>query len=89
MPPSILFSLTLATCLGCGFHVVVGRRLWQWPLFWLVAVLGFFLGYVAGVASGFELARIGSVPIVASLAGALAALLLAWYFTHPYARERA
>lgn len=85
MPPSILLSITLATCYGCAMHVVVGRRLWQWPLFWLSSLIGFFAGYVAGVAAGFEALRIGSVPVLAASLGALIALLLAWYFSFPAA----
>ena len=85
MPPSILLSLTIATCYGCAFHAVFGRRLWQWPIFWGVAIAGFFLGYVLGVATGLEWGRIGSVPLVASTLGAAFALALAWYFTAPWA----
>jgi hypothetical protein len=81
MSPSIILSLVIATVYGCGFHAVFGRRLWQWPIFWLSAVAGFFLGYVLGVATGLEFGRIGSVPLVASTFGAAVALALAWYFT--------
>jgi len=81
MSPSILLSLVIATCYGCGVHAVLGRRLWQWPVFWLSAIAGFFFGYVLGVATGLELGRIGSVPLVASTLGAAALLTLAWYFT--------
>ena len=87
MTPSILLSLVIATVYGCGFHAVAGRRLWQWPVFWLSAIAGFFLGYVLGVASGLELGRIGSVPLAASTLGSAALLALAWYFTAPWANE--
>jgi predicted membrane-bound dolichyl-phosphate-mannose-protein mannosyltransferase len=87
MSPSILFSLTVATCYGCAFHALFGRRLWQWPLFWLAGLAGFFLGYIAGVAAGFELLRIGSVPMAAATLGSFAALVLAWYFTFPWADD--
>lgn len=85
MPPSILLSITIATCYGCAFHAVAGRRLWQWPLFWAVSLAGFFGGYVLGVAAGFEVLRIGSVPVLAATLGAVIALLLAWYFSFPWA----
>ncbi len=81
MSPSIILSVVIATAYGCGFHAVFGRRLWQWPIFWLAAVTGFFLGYILGVATGLELGRIGSVPLVASTLGAAVLLALAWYFT--------
>jgi hypothetical protein len=88
MPPSILLSLTIATCFGCGFHALAGRRLWQWPVYWLAAVAGFFAGYVGGIASGVALLRIGSVPLLAATLGAALALALAWYFTTPDERDR-
>lgn len=87
MPPSILLSLTIATCYGCAFHVVAGRRIWQWPLFWVAAVAGFFAGYMLGVATGLEALRVGSVPVLAASLGAGIALLLAWYFSVPWANE--
>jgi hypothetical protein len=83
LPPSIVLSLVLATTYGCLFHVCFGRRLWQWPLFWAVAVLGFFGGYVLGVVLGVEWLRVGSVPVAAASAGALTLLALAWYFSAP------
>jgi len=83
--PSIILSLTIATALGSGFHAVLGRRLWQWPVYWACAVLGFFLGYVGGVALGLELVPLGSIPLFSSLAGALLLLGLAWYFMAPSA----
>jgi len=89
VPPSILLSLTIATCYGCAFHAVAGRRLWQWPLFWTTSLLGFFAGYVLGVATGFEAMRVGSVPVLAASLGAGIALALAWYFSVPWATEGA
>ena len=86
MPPSILLSIAIAICYGCVFHVVVGRRMWQWPLFCASSLVGFFAGYVVGVATGLEALRIGSVPVAAATLGALLALLLAWYFSVPWAR---
>jgi hypothetical protein len=83
LPPSIVLSLVLATAYGCLFHVIFGRRLWQWPLFWAVAVLGFFGGYVLGVVLGVEWLRVGSVPVAAASAGALTLLALTLYFSAP------
>ncbi|CAN5811621.1 hypothetical protein BH20CHL1_BH20CHL1_00420 [soil metagenome] len=85
MPPSLLLGLTIATIYGCGCHALVGRRLWQWPLFWTAALLGFFMGHAAGVALGVEWLRIGSVPLLAATLGAAGALWLCWFFTGSYA----
>lgn len=86
IPPAIALSLTLATAYGCLFHVIFGRRLWQWPLFWLTAVLGFFGGYVAAVVLGVEWLRLGSIPLAAATAGAALCLALARYFSAPAAQ---
>ena len=89
MPPSLLLGLTIASLYGCGCHALVGRRLWQWPLFWGAALAGFFIGYAAGVALGFEWLRVGSAPLAASTLGAVAMLWLCWFFTAPYAASNA
>ena len=81
--PSIALSLALATLYGCAFHAVFGRRLWQWPLFWLTAVLGFFGGYVLGVVLGVEWLRVGAAPVAAASFGSFALLVAAWYFSAP------
>jgi peptidoglycan/LPS O-acetylase OafA/YrhL len=85
LPPSILLSLTIAVCYGCAFHALFGRRIWQWPVFLLASLAGFFGGFVLGVATGFEALRIGSVPLAAATLGAFIALVLAWYFSSPWA----
>lgn len=85
MPPPVLLGLTVAVMYGCVCHAVVGRRLWQWPLFLVSAVAGFFAGYAAGVAFGIEWLRVGSLPMVASTVGAVVALWLCWFFSAPYA----
>ncbi|MCO5177795.1 MAG: hypothetical protein M9890_12635 [Thermomicrobiales bacterium] len=83
MSPSIILSLTIAVALGSAFHAIFGRRLWQWPVYLLSAVGGFFLGYVGGVALNLEVVPLGSIPLAASLCGALLLLGLAWYFMAP------
>lgn len=85
MPPPVLLGLTIATLYGCACHALFGRRLWQWPLFWGSALLGFFGGYAVGVALGFEWLRIGSIPMAAATLGAALALWLCWFFSAPYA----
>jgi hypothetical protein len=85
MSPSVLLSLTIATCYGCAFHALFGRRIWQWPLFWAVAIVGFLAGYVTGIATGLDAIRVGSIPLLAATLASLGALGLAWYFSAPYA----
>lgn len=85
MPPPILLGITIATLYGCGCHALFGRRLWQWPLFLVGALLGFFLGYAAGVALSMDWLRIGSIPLLASTLGAGFVLWLCWFFSAPFA----
>jgi hypothetical protein len=85
MSPAVLLSLTIATCYGCGFHMLFGRRIWQWPLFWVVAIAGFLAGYVIGIAIGLDAIRVGSIPLLAATLASFGALGLAWYFSAPYA----
>jgi NO-binding membrane sensor protein with MHYT domain len=83
--PPLLLGLTIATLYGCGCHALFGRRLWQWPLFWASALVGFFAGFAAGVGLGMEWVRLGSIPLLVSTIGALVGLWLCWFFTSPYA----
>lgn len=83
MPPAVLFGLVLSALYGSLFHVLFGRRLWQWPLFLVTAALGFFGGYAAGVLLGFELLTVGVLPLAACTVGALLLLGIAWFFSTP------
>ena len=85
MSPALILSLVLAVFCGSLFHVVLGRRIWQWPLFVVASLLGVFGGFLAGVAWGFEWFRVGDVPLLTATAGALAATSLAWFFSAPAA----
>lgn len=81
--PGFVLALTLASIIGLLFHSLFGQRLWQLPVYWLVAVSGFLVGEVAGALLGVAVFRIGTVPVVEGGAGALVALALAWLFTTP------
>jgi hypothetical protein len=83
MPPSILMALVIALVYGSGFHALVGRRAWQWPVYCVAATAGFFLGYIAGVVLSIDVLLLGSIPLLPATAGALFLLGLAWYFTAP------
>jgi len=83
VPPAILFGLVLATLYGSGFHLVFGRRLWQWPIFWIAAVIGFFGGYAAGELLGLDVLRLGVLPLAACSVGSALVLAVAWFFSTP------
>lgn len=85
MPPPFILALTLATLYGCAAHAVLGRRLWQWPLYWAAAIAGVLLGYLIDVALQLEWLLIGAVPILTCTVGAGLMLALVWFFSAPYA----
>jgi hypothetical protein len=81
MSPALLLSIIMAVFCGSLFHVLLGHRLWQWPLFIGAAIVGFFGGFLAAVAWNAEWLRVGDVPMALSVIGALATMGLAWFFT--------
>ncbi|MEZ4570478.1 MAG: hypothetical protein R2849_09155 [Thermomicrobiales bacterium] len=85
MSPALVLSVVSAIFLGCIFHVVAGRRIWQWPLFVGMALLGFFGGFLASVTWNIEWMRVGDVPMLISALGALASTSLASFFSAPRA----
>ncbi len=89
MSPALVLSIVTAIFCGSLFHVVAGRRIWQWPLFVVTSLVGFFCGFLAGVTWGLEWLRVGDVPLLISVSGALAATGLAWFFSAPRAASQA
>jgi len=83
VPPSLLLAGTLASIVGLLFHAAFGRRLWQLPLYWIVAIIGFLLGDILQGLSGITIARIGSVFLPGGFAGAALLLGLTWLLTTP------
>jgi len=78
-----LLALTLASIVGLLFHSLFGRRLWQFPVYWAAAIIGFLAGEIASGVVGGALLRIGTVPVAEGLAGALVALAIGWLLTTP------
>ncbi len=83
MPPGFLLALTLASITGLLFHSLFGQRLWQLPAYWAIAVTGFLGGELVSGVMGAALVRIGTVPVIEGLTGALLALGIGWLLTTP------
>jgi hypothetical protein len=83
MPASIVLALVIALVLGSGFHAVLGKRIWQWPIYCIAATAGFFLGFILGVALNLDLLLLGSIPMPTAMLGAAMSLAVAWYLTTP------
>ncbi|WP_448576698.1 hypothetical protein [Thermomicrobium sp.] len=83
LPAGLLLASLLGSMLGLGWHAVFGRRIWQFPLYWLGGVLGFGVGSVASQLLGVALYRLGTVPLVEGGLGALFVLGILWLVTTP------
>lgn len=79
--PNATFAFILATLLGAVFHLVVGGDARRLALFLLAGWIGFGLGHTLGVIMDINLFNIGTLRIVAGIAGAVIALLAAAFFT--------
>ncbi len=83
LPAGLLLASLLGSMLGLGWHAVFGRRIWQFPLYWLGGVLGFGVGSLASQLLGVALYRLGTVPLVEGGLGALFVLGILWLVTTP------
>jgi len=79
--PNATFAFILATLLGAVFHLIVGGDARRLALFLLAGWIGFGLGHTLGVIMDINLFNIGTLRIVAAIAGAVIALLAAAFFT--------
>ncbi len=81
MSPSVLLSVLLAGILGLLAHAMLGRSLWQLPVYLVAAVVGVFAGEIAATLAGGGWLRYGNVPVGSALVGGFGAILLAWLIT--------
>jgi hypothetical protein len=81
LSPTVVIFLGLGTGYALAFHLWRGRHLAHLPLFWLVSVLGFGLGYlVAGLWPSHPL-MLGSIPVLEASVGSVLLLLVARRFS--------
>lgn len=83
MPPSLVLSIIFGSIYGLLFHSLLGRKLWQLPLYWISAVVGFLLGEIFAILAGVDFFRLGNIPLVAATTGAFVGLAICWFFTSP------
>lgn len=78
MAPAFVFALVLASLYGLLFYVIGGHGWWRLVFYWLVSVLGFFLGQGIARLIGLAILKIGEVNVVE---GTLASWLglFAWH----------
>jgi uncharacterized membrane-anchored protein len=75
LPPSLILSTLLAVLLGTLWFVWRGRKLRDWIIDVLAALLGFGLGQLLGWLLGVGLPTVGEVRVVE---GSLFAVLALW-----------
>lgn len=81
MSPSVFLSALIAGILGLLAHAVIGRRLWQLPVYLAAAVIGVFGGEIAAAVTGGGWLRYGNIPVGSAVLGGLGGLILAWLIT--------
>ncbi len=72
--PSILLAFVIASIIGVAFYLVFGRGWKRLFVYWLVAVVGFFIGQIIAALVNFSLLPIGSVHLAEATAACLVAL---------------
>lgn len=81
MSPSVLLSALIAGMLGLLAHALVGRYLWQLPVYLAAALLGVFGGEIAAALMGGGWLRYGNVPVGSAILGGGGGIVLAWLIT--------
>jgi hypothetical protein len=64
MTPSLVFGFVLATLYGLVFYVFFGRGWLRLVSYWLVSVVGFFLGQGAAGLLGLAIFNIGELRVI-------------------------
>ncbi len=81
MSPSLLLSVLIAGILGLLAHAMLGRYLWQLPVYLAAALAGVFAGEVLAVLTGSGWVQYGNVPVGSAILGGLGGIILAWLVT--------
>lgn len=64
MSPSFVLAFSLASLYGLGFYLFFGHQ-WLWLLiYWIVSVIGFFLGQWGASLIGLSIFNIGEVNLI-------------------------
>lgn len=74
--PSIALGFVIGSLIGIAFYFVFGKGWLRLGIYWLVAVVGFFIGQIITTLVNFSFFRIGSVNVLEATATCLIALLI-------------
>jgi uncharacterized membrane protein YjjP (DUF1212 family) len=75
--PSILLALVIASLIGVAFFLLFGKGWTRLGVYWLVGVVGFFIGQIITTLIRFSLFAIGSVNLLEATVTCLIALFIA------------
>lgn len=78
MSPPLLLSLLIAAMIGLATHALVGRHVWQLPVYLLAAAGGVFVGEVTAALTGLRFFQYGSVPVGFALLGGILGVIVLW-----------
>ena len=62
--PSAVLAFLLASAYGLGFYLILGHGWLRLALYWLVGVIGFFLGEALANLVGLAIFNIGEMNLV-------------------------
>lgn len=85
--PSIALSFVIASLIGLAFYLLFGRGWLRLFVYWLVAVVGFFIGQIITTLLSFSLFPIGSTNLIESTVTCLIALFVMRAIWKPAAEE--
>ncbi len=74
--PSLTLAFVIASLIGIAFYLLFGRGWLRLGVYWLVAVIGFFIGQIIITLLNFSLFPIGSVNLLEATVTCLIALFV-------------
>jgi hypothetical protein len=74
--PSLAFGFIVSSLIGLGFFLLFGRGWLRLGVYWVVAVIGFFVGQTVTTLLNFSLFAIGSVNLLEATIACLIALFV-------------
>lgn len=74
--PALILAFVISSLIGLGFYLVFGHGWLRLVVYWLVAVIGFFVGQIIATLANFSLLPIGAVNLVEATATCLIALFI-------------
>ncbi|TAH50802.1 MAG: hypothetical protein EYC68_13280 [Chloroflexota bacterium] len=75
-PPQLVLAFVISSLIGLGFFLLFGKGWLRLIVYWLVAVIGFFIGQIISSLLNFSIFAIGSVNLLEATATCLIALFV-------------